>query len=107
VFVKDKKTQNLHQENRILRLWFFKPNQDDSLRDGHEFIRTLFKSDEFPKDYFSFIKRLMELLRKYTKIRKIELEIQTITNQHVDIDNPRMSTFSFRFCFFLNDIFSS
>ena len=39
-------------------------------------------------DYFSFIKRLMELLRMFTRIRKIELEIQTINQSTLDADHP-------------------
>ena len=41
-------------------------------------------------DYFSFIKQLMELLRVYTTIRKIELEIQTIIENTIDVDHPSM-----------------
>jgi regulator of sigma D len=39
-------------------------------------------------DYFSFIKRLMEFLRTFTRIRKIELEIQTINDQQLNQDHP-------------------
>jgi hypothetical protein len=42
-------------------------------------------------DYFSFIKRLMELLRMYNRIRKIELEIQTIDESKIDVDHPSRS----------------
>lgn len=42
----------------------------------------------FLQDYFSFIKRLMEALRMFTRIRKIQLEIQTIENKKVETDNP-------------------
>jgi hypothetical protein len=45
-------------------------------------------------DYFSFIKRLMELLRMYARIRKIELEIQTINDSKLDIDHPSRFLFS-------------
>lgn len=34
----------------------------------------------FIEDYFSFIKRLMKLLRKFSRIKKLELEIQTISD---------------------------
>ncbi|CAF1010450.1 unnamed protein product [Rotaria sordida] len=88
VFMIDKKTQELHQENRILRLWFYSLTQNQCLYDANELIRLLFKSDEFPRDYFSFIKRLMELLRMFTRIRKIELEIQTLNENTLDIDHP-------------------
>ena len=42
-----------------------------------------------PEDYFSFIKRLMEFLRIFDRIRKIELEIQTLKGQQLDTDHPR------------------
>lgn len=45
----DKKTKELHQENRILRLWFFNLTANQSLYDAHELIRLLLKSDEFPR----------------------------------------------------------
>ncbi|CAF2675522.1 unnamed protein product [Rotaria sp. Silwood2] len=88
VFMTDKKTQELHQENRTLRLWFYSLTQNQCLYDANELIRSLFKSDEFPRDYFSFIKRLMELLRMFTRIRKIELEIQTLNENNLDVDHP-------------------
>ena len=49
VFVTDKKTQEVHQENRTLRLWFYNFIQDQCLYDANELIRSLFKSDEFPR----------------------------------------------------------
>ncbi|CAF4084971.1 unnamed protein product, partial [Rotaria sordida] len=89
VFMIDKQTKKLHQENRTLYFWFnnhFKQNQ--YVNDTNEFLRTLFKSNEFPRDYFSFIKRLMELLRLFSNIRKLELEIQTlIDNNHAIYGN--------------------
>jgi len=58
VFMTDKQTQELHQENRTLRLWFYNLTQKQCLTDSHELIRSLFKSDEFPrgKRKFSFFK---------------------------------------------------
>jgi hypothetical protein len=41
-------------------------------------------------DYFSFIKRLMELLRMSTRIRKIELEIETLNDNTLNNDHPSM-----------------
>lgn len=32
----------------------------------------------------------MELLRMFSRIRKIELEIQTLNNDSIDVDNPSM-----------------
>lgn len=44
---------------------------------SHNFFQILFR-DNFPKDYFTFILRLMQLLRAFAPIKKIKLEIQTI-----------------------------
>lgn len=88
VFMTDKSTREIHQENRTLRLWFHNFVQDQCLFDAQAMMRALFKSDEFPRDYFSFIKRLMEFLRMFNRIRKIELEIQTLEGNEMDTDHP-------------------
>lgn len=49
VFMTDKKTQELHQENRLLRLWFNNLTQNQCLHDAQELMRLLLKSDEFPR----------------------------------------------------------
>ena len=49
----------------------------------------------------------MELLRMFTRIRKIELEIQTINENNLDIDHPSMSPFHIEIHFlFINYQFS-
>ncbi len=55
VFMIDQKTKELHQENRILRFWFYNLTQNQCLDDAHELIRSLFKSDEFPRGNLFFI----------------------------------------------------
>ncbi|CAF3180281.1 unnamed protein product [Rotaria socialis] len=82
VFMIDKQTEKLHQENRILHFWFYNLTKQQSIDHTNEFLSRLFKADEFPRDYFSFIKRLMELLRLFSSIRKLQLEIQTQTNNN-------------------------
>ena len=91
VFMTDKSTPEIHQENRTLNLWFHNFVQEQCLFDAQAMMRALFKSDEFPRDYFSFIKRLMEFLRMFTRIRKIELEIQSLLGNEVDSDHPSRS----------------
>ncbi|CAF1677367.1 unnamed protein product [Adineta ricciae] len=88
VFMTDKQTKGVHQENRVLHFWFYDQNDEEYSDDVNEFMRGLFKSSEFPRDYFLFIKRLMELLRRFAMIRKIQLEIHTLTDQQVDNDHP-------------------
>ncbi len=41
----------------------------------------------------------MELLRIFTRIRKIELEIQTINENTLDIDHPSMLFYNKKFGF--------
>ena len=45
----DRQTEELHQENRTLRLWFYEQTENECLSDAHKFIRSVFKSDEFPR----------------------------------------------------------
>ena len=45
----DKQTKELHQENRTLRFWFYNPEQNQCDDDANEFLRELFRSDEFPR----------------------------------------------------------
>lgn len=84
VFVTDRQTNEIQQENRRLKFWFHQFVRNDT----EELIRLLFKSDEFPRDYFSFIKRLMEFLLMFKRIRRIELTIETLKDQRLDIDHP-------------------
>ena len=49
VFMTDKKTGEVHQENRILRLWFHDFAENQSLYEAQELMRMLLKSDEFPR----------------------------------------------------------
>ncbi len=44
---------------------------------SHNFFQILFR-DNFPKDYFTFILRLMQLLRAFSPIKKLKLDIATI-----------------------------
>ena len=45
----DKRTQGVHQENRVLHFWFYDQNDEEYSDDVNEFMRGLFKSSEFPR----------------------------------------------------------
>jgi hypothetical protein len=45
---------------------------------SHDFFRILFRNDNFPKDYFTFVLRLMQLLKAFTPIRQLKLEIEKV-----------------------------
>lgn len=49
VFMTDKKTKTLHQENRTLHFWFYDLKQNEYNDEINEFMRELLKSNEFPK----------------------------------------------------------
>jgi hypothetical protein len=49
VFLTDKKTNKFHQENRILNFWFYNLKQTQYVNDTNEFMREIFKSDQFPR----------------------------------------------------------
>lgn len=52
VFVTDRQTNEIQQENRRLKFWFHQFVRNDT----EELIRLLFKSDEFPRGKILFIK---------------------------------------------------
>ena len=49
VFMTDKQTKQTHQENRVLHFWFYNLQRNEYINDTNEFMRTLFKSDQFPR----------------------------------------------------------
>jgi hypothetical protein len=49
VFMTDKQTNKVQQENRVLHFWFYDPKQSEYSDDTNEFMRVLFKPDEFPR----------------------------------------------------------
>jgi len=49
VFMTDKKTKALHQENRTIHFWFYNLEQNGHVDETNEFMRELFKSKEFPR----------------------------------------------------------
>ena len=49
VFVTDKETREVHQENRTFRFWFYHRDREEYVNSTHEFMRALLKSDEFPR----------------------------------------------------------
>ncbi len=45
----NKQTNKTHQENRVLHFWFNNLQRNQYVNDSNEFMRLLFKSDEFPR----------------------------------------------------------
>ncbi|KAG9509244.1 hypothetical protein GZH46_02246, partial [Fragariocoptes setiger] len=98
VFLVNAATQHKSMEHRTLRFWFSLPsqteasndkdnsclaaNQKENSRASQDYFRSLIgtSSNEFPKNYVEFIKKLMRMLKKqYLTIQRIEVELKPLS----------------------------
>lgn len=49
VFMNDKQTKKVHQENRILHFWFYNLQEHQYVNEINEFMKLLFRTDQFPR----------------------------------------------------------
>lgn len=77
VYMRRSSNSEIQQETRCLEFWFIPSTEEERMSYSHNFFQILFR-DNFPKDYFTFILRLMQLLRAFSPIKKLKLDIATI-----------------------------
>ncbi len=63
---------------RSLKFWFYESSEEEQMGYSHDFFRILFRNDNFPKDYFTFVLRLMQLIKAFTPIKQLKLEIEKV-----------------------------
>lgn len=49
VFIGDKRTREIQQENRILRLWFYQFERERCLVDAQDLMKNILKTNDFPQ----------------------------------------------------------
>lgn len=67
------------QEQRVLKFWFINNDKKEHLTCSNMFFRNLFKND-FPRDYFSFLLRIMQMIKALKSIVRVKVEIEKIGN---------------------------
>ncbi|RMZ95820.1 hypothetical protein BpHYR1_017278 [Brachionus plicatilis] len=65
------------QEQRVLTFWFINADKKEHLNCSNMFFRNLFKQD-FPRDYFSFLLRIMQIIKVVKSISRVKVEIEKI-----------------------------
>lgn len=75
VFVRNTASQQMQQETRTIQFIFCDSSEDDRIKYCDEFFRIMFKN-EFPKDYFTFILLLMQMIKGFKPIDSLKVEIE-------------------------------
>lgn len=77
ILMKHQSLDQEQQEQRVLKIWFINNDKKEHLNCSNMFFRNLFKQD-FPRDYFSFLLRIMQLIKVFKYITRVKVEIEKI-----------------------------
>ncbi len=79
VFMKQSGNQtNMQHEQRTIQFWFNTESQKDRMTCSNSFFHNLFKGDNFPKDYFMFLLKIMQIFKALKPISLLKIDIQKI-----------------------------
>lgn len=66
------------KEQRVLQFWFSTDSAKDRMTCSNSFFHNLFKGDNFPKDYFMFLLKIMQIFKVLKPIRQLKIEIEKV-----------------------------
>lgn len=72
------KTNEYTHEQRTLQFWFAPVTERDRMNYSNSFFHNLFKGDNFPKDYFNFLLRVMQIFKALKPIMQLRVEIENL-----------------------------
>ena len=78
VLMKHASLPEVQQEQRVFKFWFLTNDEKERVKCSNIFFRNLYKGDDFPKDYFAFLLRCMQIIKALKPIAKIRIEIEKI-----------------------------
>lgn len=67
----------LKKEQRVLQFWFSTQSQSDRMTWSNSFFHNLLKGD-FPKDYFMFLLKIMQIVKGLKGISHLKIEIEKL-----------------------------
>ena len=70
----------INQELRILQFWFSTNSDKERLTCSNSFFHNLFKGDNFPKDYFTFLLKVMQIFKALKPISQLKIEFEKLGN---------------------------
>jgi hypothetical protein len=78
VYVKHASKPEMQQEQRTLQFWFSPITENERLNYSNSFFHNLFKGDNFPKDYFNFLLKVMQIFKALKPIMQLRVEIEKV-----------------------------
>jgi hypothetical protein len=78
VFVKHATKPEMQEELRTLQFWFTTSSEKERMNFSNSFFHNLFKGDEFPRDYFNFLLKCMQIFKALKGIGMLQVEIEQI-----------------------------
>ena len=63
---------------RILQFWFSTDDTKERMTCSNSFFHNLFKGDNFPKDYFMFLLKIMQIFKALRSISQLKIEFEKV-----------------------------
>ena len=77
--VNESSMSSIQQEQRTIEFWFAtNASQAERMTCSNSFFHNLFKGDNFPKDYFMFLLRIMQIFKALKPIVQLRIDIEQI-----------------------------
>ncbi|ELU18921.1 hypothetical protein CAPTEDRAFT_210402 [Capitella teleta] len=74
------------KERRELRFWFKNADDQQIEDDSTDFFQELLDPEQFPRDYISFLKRSLQLMKSFVDIKRLELHITEVSSDDFEFD---------------------
>ena len=77
-FMRNLAKNEVQREQRTLEFWFGTNVESERFDCSNAFFRSLFETDNFPKDYFMFLLRIMLIVKELKPISSLKVSIEKI-----------------------------
>jgi hypothetical protein len=94
VYMKNTSRSEMQHEVRTIQFWFATNSEKERMTYSNSFFHNLFKGDNFPKDYFMFLLRIMQIFKALKAIQQLKIEIEQ-TGQTQPPSSPSKYSFLF------------
>lgn len=78
VYMRQSGQAGVQHEQRTLRFWFSTESQKDRMTCSNSFFHNLFKGENFPKDYFAFLLKVMQIFKALKPISLLKIDIEKL-----------------------------
>jgi hypothetical protein len=78
VYMRHASRPEMQQEQRTLQFWFSTESERERMNYSNSFFHNLFKGENFPKDYFNFLLKVMQIFKALKPIVQLRVEIEQV-----------------------------